>query len=195
MAGNEEVISIHGREVVISHEPVRMYDDAGIEVGRGTLNEVVSRGLWCRSVHAWMINPEGELFLHQRSFKVFNNPGKWGESCGGYVDGDMTDDEALISEAQEELGVSLQSRDFRKLGEIRQLETRFDGSVSRQFVSVYLIEKKFSESDFVLDARDVIQGKALHWKTFAEQLKRGEIDFVDHKEEIALVLAELSKHY
>lgn len=195
MNPHEELVTINGHEVVINHTPVRMFDDTQAFVGMGTLNDVVVGGYWCRSVHAWMINPKGELFLHQRSFKVLNNPGKWGESFGGYVDGDMTEEATLTNEIHEEIGLSiLHATNVQKLGEIRQYEKRFDGSVSKQFVSVFLVAFDFSEKDMIaLSDRDVIQGRTIHWRTFQKELAEGKIDFVDHPDELALVFATLQE--
>ncbi len=194
MEHNEELVLIDGNEVVINHSPVRMYSEDGRFVGMGTLNDVIAKNLWCKSVHAWIINSRGELYIHQRSFKVLNNPGKWGESCGGYVDGDMTEEETLRTEMLEEIGLSLDSaHSYEKIGDIRQFEKRYDGSYSQQFVSVFLVTFDFNPASIQLSERDVLQGRLVEWRMFKQELEAGTIDFVDHKEELACLFAELER--
>ncbi len=195
MEEQPETIIIAGNEVVLSRTPVGIYNEDRILVGMGTIDDAVNQGLWCKSVHAWIINSKGELYLVQRSMHVMNNPGKWAESFGGYVDGDQTEMDAVKTELSEELGITIDESLFRKIGIIKQLETRYDGKIGKQFVSVYLIEHDLNENDLELDKRDTAGLDLMHWKTFANKLAAKEIDFVDHKEEIMLVLGEISKKY
>ncbi len=187
--------TINGETVYLSDTPVRMFDDAGIEVGVGTIDETVAQGLWCRSVHAWIINKKGELYLQQRSMHVVNNPGKWSESAGGYVDGTATDIETAATEIKEELGLDIDPARFEKIGLVRQQEIRYDGKTGKQFVSVFIIEYDFENAQPHLSEQDVKNTMKIHWREFADKLQKGEIDFVDHKEEIELVLSEIAKRY
>ncbi len=190
-----ETIIIDGNEVDISRAPVGMYDENRLLIGMGTIDETIDRHLWCKSVHAWIINSKGELYLVQRSLHVMNNPGKWAESFGGYVDGDQTEMDAVKTELTEELGITIDESLFNKIGIIKQLETRYDGKIGKQFVSVYLIELDLDENIVELSERDTAGYQCMHWKTFANKLVTKEIDFVDHKDEIMLVLGEISKKY
>ncbi len=191
----EETILIDGHEAILSHTPVRMLDETGNYAGMGTIDDVIDQGLWCRSVHVWIINPRGELYLQQRSMKVINNPGKWSESGGGYIDGDKSEEETVASELQEELGITIDPQLFEKIGTVSQLETRFDGKIGKQFVSVFLIEYDFQKNDAIVSDRDVKGTMSIHWSDFKAQLEKGVIDFVDHAEEISLVLSVISSRY
>lgn len=193
MTNSEETIVIDGRQVVISHTPVRMYDDQEQYVGDGTIDDVITNDQWCRTVHVWLVNPKGEIYLQQRSMQVLTSPGKWSESSGGYVDGDMTELETAVKETHEELGLDINPSLFEKIGLIRQYEPRFDGRTSKQFVSVYLVRFDFDPSSIRLEKRDVTGGQVVHWAKFKEQLEQGVVDFVDHPEEIALVLEHISQ--
>ncbi len=54
----------------------------------------------------WLVNENGEILLAQRSYTKENEPGVWGPSMTGRLDPGETFDQALVREAQEELGLS-----------------------------------------------------------------------------------------
>lgn len=190
-ADHEEERFINGQKVFASLRHVKIYDDQEHVVGSGTLDEVIAQDRWCRSVHVWIVNSNGELYLQKRSMHVINNPGKWSESGGGYVDEDMTTQETAVTEIAEEIGIDIDATALQSLGTIRQFETRHDGAVSKQFVEVFLVRIEHDMLPVVLDLRDVGGMMTMDWQKFKQQYEKGEIDFVDHKEEIALVLTAL----
>ena len=53
----------------------------------------------------WLVNEDGEILLAQRSYKKENEPGLWGPSMTGRLDPDERFDQALMREAEEELGL------------------------------------------------------------------------------------------
>jgi isopentenyldiphosphate isomerase len=53
----------------------------------------------------WLVNEYGEILLAQRSYKKENEPGAWGPSMTGRLDPGETFDQALVREANEELGL------------------------------------------------------------------------------------------
>ncbi|MCX6254434.1 MAG: NUDIX domain-containing protein [Bacteroidia bacterium] len=56
-------------------------------------------------VHLHLFNVAGELFLQKRAMTKDIQPGKWDTSMGGHVNLEETFEEALIREAEEELGL------------------------------------------------------------------------------------------
>lgn len=192
----EEIIELDGQTVVRSLEPIEVLDEEGIATGKvGMLDDVVGQGLWCRSTHVWLINSKQEIYIQQRSFKMFNNPGKWGEAGGGYVTSGHTILETAKKEIQEELGLYIEGNKFENLGEIKQIEKRRDGKITRQFVAVYLVEVDFDESDVVHSEHDVIDGKFVYFKDLKNYIDTKTIDFIDHPDEIKLVFDTLFKRY
>jgi 8-oxo-dGTP pyrophosphatase MutT (NUDIX family) len=107
----------------------------------------------------------------------------------------LTSLETAIHETHEELGLTIPTESFQKLATITQYEKRFDGLISKQFVDVYLVVHDFTEADVRLQTRDVQGGKLIDSREFQTLLKNKGIDFVDHAEEIAVVMSEVQKRF
>ena len=191
----EEIKNIDGHDVVFNRAPVVWYDEHENIVGEGTLDDAVSGGWFVRSAHVWIVNHAGMLYVQKRSMHVLNNPGKWAESSGGYVDRGMTTVQTAVTETQEELGLDIPETQFKKIAMIRQFEKRYDGSMSKQFVDVYLVVYNFTESDIRLYERDVAGGICMDWREFEKKYQNKEIDFVDHPQEIAVALKSLHDYF
>lgn len=192
----EEIIELDGHAVVRSLEPILILNEDGISTGKiGILDDVVGAGLWCESVHVWLVNSKHQIYIQQRSFKMFNNPGKWGEAGGGYVTAGHSTLETARKEIQEELGLDIREDKFENLGRIKQIENRRDDKVTRQFVVVYLVELDFDEEDVVHAEHDVIGGKFVYFEELKENIDKKLINFIDHSDEIDLVFNTLHKRY
>lgn len=59
-------------------------------------------------VHLHLFNSQGELYLQKRPEWKDIQPGKWDTAVGGHIDLDESVEQALMREAQEELGIHLQ---------------------------------------------------------------------------------------
>lgn len=192
----EETIEINGHKVFLSYESIDVYNETGVPTGQVIpLNQIVESGGWCRSVHVWFVNLQGEVYIQQRSFQVFNNPGKWGEAGGGYIPHDTTPLETARIEIQEELGLEISETFFEQLGEVKQFENRADGKLTKQFVTIYLVTFNFDETRMKHDNRDVLGGKRIHWQELKKQIELKEIDFINHPEEIHCVFRVLSERF
>ena len=58
-----------------------------------------------RSIHVFVFNAEGKLYLQKRSLTKDSSPGKWVSSCSGHVDSGESYDMAALRELGEELGL------------------------------------------------------------------------------------------
>ena len=65
-----------------------------------------------RSIHVFVYNAAGQLFLQKRSAAKDIQPGKWDTSVGGHVDQGETVEAAVTREMAEELGLTDQPTDF-----------------------------------------------------------------------------------
>ena len=75
-------------------------------IGKATRKEIHEKGLWHRSVHIFIMNTRGALFLQKRSLKKDLYPGCWDSSAAGHVDWGESYQQAAKRELREELGIN-----------------------------------------------------------------------------------------
>ena len=69
-------------------DPSELFDVVDSEdrvIGQATRREVHTKGLFHRSVHIWVFNSRGELFLQKRVMTKDENPGYWDSSAAGHL--------------------------------------------------------------------------------------------------------------
>lgn len=84
-------------------------------IGQATRKEIHSKNLIHRSVHIFVFNPEGELFLQKRALSKDENPGFWDTSSAGHVDSGENYLTAANRELMEELGISEPLQPFMQI--------------------------------------------------------------------------------
>lgn len=87
-------------------ELLDIVDEAGRIVGRETREHCHGNpALIHRSVHVFVFNTAGELYLQKRSMIKDVQPGKWDTSVGGHLDLGEEYEAAVLREMEEELGI------------------------------------------------------------------------------------------
>jgi isopentenyl-diphosphate delta-isomerase type 1 len=82
--------------------------DAGNQViGIASRHEIHERGLRHRSVHIFIFNTQGELYLQKRSPSKDQYPEHWDTSAAGHTDPGESPREAAQRELREELGIAV----------------------------------------------------------------------------------------
>jgi len=74
-------------------------------VGKATRGEIHQKGLLHRSVHIFVFNRKGQLYIQKRSMSKDQYPGCWDSSAAGHVDWGETYEAAAARELKEELGI------------------------------------------------------------------------------------------
>ena len=75
-------------------------------IGQATRGEVHRRGLRHRSVHVFLFNSHGELFLQKRAATKDTFPGCYDSSASGHLNAGESYDACAVRELEEELGVT-----------------------------------------------------------------------------------------
>lgn len=118
-------------------------------------------GLYHLTIEVWTYNGQA-FYLTQRSMNKKYYPGYW-ECTGGSAIGSETTIQAAIREIKEELGITVNERDLKKMAQ----EVK-----DHHIVTVYILCIK-DQVEFHLSEREIIQGK---WFT-VQELESLHIDF------------------
>ncbi len=103
-----------------SSELFDVVDSENRVIGQATRGEVHAKGLLHRSVHIWVFNSRGELFLQKRAMIKDENPGYWDSSAAGHLNAGEGYRTSAHRELMEELGISGELRFFMKFPACRE---------------------------------------------------------------------------
>lgn len=95
-----------------------IYDLVDMEdqvIGQSTRKDIHQKDLLHRSVHIFVFNSKGDLFLQKRAYSKDENPGFWDTSCAGHVDSGEDYLTAANRELMEELTISEHLQPFMKI--------------------------------------------------------------------------------
>ncbi len=88
-------------------EYLEVVDEDNQIVGNSGRKEIHEKGLRHRSVHIFIFNTHGELYLQKRSSQKDQYPEHWDTSAAGHTDPGETPIEAAQKELLEELGLNV----------------------------------------------------------------------------------------
>ncbi len=126
------------------------------------------KGLLHRVVQVMLFNPEGELFVQQRSLYKDMYPGHWEGSLSGHVMAGESYKEAAERELHEELGVCT--------GHLKEvLEFGLHGDEERVLAKLYVV--KDFKGDVKPDLEEVKTGDFWSLKKLESELKHNKLLF------------------
>jgi isopentenyldiphosphate isomerase len=105
-----------------------------------------------RSVHLFVKNAAGELFLQKRSAGKKIQPGKWDTSVGGHVETGESYEDAARKEAAEELGIPPEVAQAMRFSH----EYVWKSKVETEHVRTYLLDY---EGPFKLQPEEISEGR------------------------------------
>lgn len=98
----------------------------------------------------WIINEQDEILISQRALDMDSDAGLWGPSVSGKIESDESPEQAVVREAQEELGVDPAKISVQHLhtgshlhldGEVREMDF-FYTRVSKQHTRSFRLEPR-----------------------------------------------------
>ncbi len=150
-------------------EMIDLYDD-----NKQLMGKQVSRDIYplpegnVLLVHLCIFNSKGEMLIQHRSTKKRRYPGWWDASAGGFAKSGETSEQAVIREAEEELGITdLEGMGFAVCARIPMC-----------FDDFYYIQKDYDLDKLVLQPEEVTEVRWASKEELLEMQKRKE--FVDY---------------
>ncbi len=87
------------------HEMLEIVDESNRVTGIRDRAEIHRQGLWHRSVHIFILNSHGDLYLQKRSPQKDQYPEHWDSSAAGHLNPGESPEIAAHRELGEELGI------------------------------------------------------------------------------------------
>ena len=130
-------------------EKLAIVDEHDRVIGCAARKDIHDRGLRHRSVHVVVSNPNGEIFVQQRSATKDVDPLKWDTAAAGHVDFGESYGDCAVRELEEELGIA---------GATPELFDTLPASLEtgNEFVHVYSV---ISDQSLRLNREEIADGR------------------------------------
>jgi isopentenyldiphosphate isomerase len=139
-----------------------------------------------RSIHLWIVTPRG-LVLQKRSVRKENHPGLWDVSVAGHVSAGEDAADAVLREAEEELGLVLHRDELRHIGTIAEWCVLNGGRYfNNELHEIYIARREVDPATLRLQDGEVDDVAIV---TLEELLAR--TDVVPHPEEYQLLVRSI----
>jgi 8-oxo-dGTP pyrophosphatase MutT (NUDIX family) len=157
-------------------------DPAGQPTGETLArSEVHRRGLWHRSAHLWLTDG-GRLLLQKRHPSKETDPGRWDIAVAGHVSAGQTPLEALLREANEELGLTLEEGALTFLGAWSKeyVEPKF---IDREWQHVFAGLWSGDPASLVLQPEEVVDARWMDIDAYRSALFARDTGYVDRRDD------------
>ena len=177
-------------------EKIDVLDEKGNITGEVRFKDDVHReGLWHRAVHVWFVNSKGELLLQHRSKLKVSHPSCWDISVAGHISAGEESITSAIRETEEEIGLTLEPKDFILLGIVIGQSIQNNGTyINNEFNDVYIVHSDVSIPSLKMQEEEVDDLKYISKEQLKEWIATKNKDFlVPHKKEYELLFEYLDK--
>jgi isopentenyldiphosphate isomerase len=138
-----------------------------------------------RSVHVWIITPDGSILVQRRATVKENNPGLWDVSCAGHISAGESAIDAAIREAEEELGIAIVPDELQHVATLRERSVLNGGTyIDNEIHEIYVVHRDIDVSALRLQPEEVDDVRLVKREEFRL------LDLVPHEEEYALILRD-----
>lgn len=121
------------------------------------------KGRFALSVHIWIMNTKGEIYIQRRAKQKELYPNLWENPGGGAVIGESSED-AFKREFLEELGIFPDTTNAQIIDTIKR---------EKDFVDIWLLKQDFDIQDLSLQRKEVYQAKWINLEKLKTMLEKG----------------------
>lgn len=136
-------------------EKFDVLDEKGQYTGKiESRNNCHRKGLWHKAVVVFIINSKKQVLLQKRSPSKKLWPNMWDVTAGGHVLAGEFGFQAIIREAKEELGITLNKNEMTFLGS--SISSNIKGDIiNNHFNEYYIVNKDIDETKLKLQEEEV----------------------------------------
>lgn len=146
-------------------------DEKGNYIGKiETRDKCHKEGLYHKAVVVFIINSKNQVLLQKRSSNKRLWPNMWDVTAGGHVLAGEFGFQAIIREANEELGIELNKNEMTFLGASISQQIRGD-IINKHFNEYYIVNKDLDETKLKLQKEEVSEVKWINKSEITERIK------------------------
>lgn len=146
-------------------EMLDLLNKNGEKIGKISKNEAHQKGLWHKTIHAWIINSNNEILVQKRCEKKDYYPLVWDCSIGGHISFGETPLTSAVREAREELGLNLNESDFKYVFTVKE-ELTYKDINCKEFADVFIVNKDVNLNKLKFQKEEVESAKFIKLKEF-----------------------------
>lgn len=132
-------------------------------IGQQVDKHLVPDGSFRLSVHAWIIDDNGNLLIQQRLATAHKFPNMW-SNTGGAVDAGESSLDAVIRELDEELGIKVTPDDLELIVSYKRI---------KDYADVWVLKKNINIENLVLQKDEVQDVKWASLQEFENMIANG----------------------
>lgn len=151
-------------------EKIDVLNELGEFTGKvATRDECHKKGLWHRTVYAFIIDKKGNVLLQKRSANKKMWPNMWDVTVGGHVDSNEFGRQALIREVKEELGIDIKDDEIKYLIGSTSISKK-ENIIDKHYNECYLITKEIDIEKIDLQNEEVSEVKYFTKREILERI-------------------------
>lgn len=180
----------------IKDPPIDILNSDWKRTGESEPFSIVHRdGLLHKTVHVWIVTPEGELLIQKRGPR-WAYPHYWEASVGCHLTSGVESIDGACSRTLYELGIHIIPEECELLFSILHPEDDSSRSgtshICHEVHDVYLVRKKVSIDELAIDDEDIVEVRLITLDEFAKWIERKGEPMVPHPEYYSIFLEKLS---
>jgi isopentenyldiphosphate isomerase len=122
-------------------EYIDILDALGNLTGERCLKSVAhQQGFYHATVHVWFYTSDRKILLQKRGALKKTYPNRWDVSVAGHVQAGESIEEAALREVAEEIGLTIQKEDLRKIAVRKGERSHPNGILDNEFYHVFVVE-------------------------------------------------------